>query len=167
MKVEDYLGPEVEYDKYGGTFIWSKKPKDGIEMIADVRLRGWGNIQHLFENLSDAEDFQDKVGEFVAQAINEKLNRIKHPPTVLIPISDGVVETAYYNHEVDIIITDDDTEGSDPFEEPRLVKIHLPEDPKPSIQYAYIGPEKKEVTNLELLRIDIDRKVKENDQKNS
>jgi len=43
-------------------------------------LRGWGHIQNMFKNqgkidLTVAAEFQDKVGEFVAQAINAKVEK--------------------------------------------------------------------------------------------
>jgi hypothetical protein len=46
-------------------------------MIAEIR--GWGAIQNMFINkdgsinFEDAEKFQDELGEFIADAINEKL----------------------------------------------------------------------------------------------
>ena len=36
-----------------------------------TQIRGWGRLQYL----PDAEQKQDDIGEFVAEAINEKLNR--------------------------------------------------------------------------------------------
>ncbi len=51
----------------------------GHQMIAE--LRGWGAIQNMFKNkdgsinFEGAEKFQDNLGEFIAEAINEKLMR--------------------------------------------------------------------------------------------
>lgn len=42
-------------------------------MIGEVR--GWGAIQHLFTDQKQAADFQDAMGKFFADAINEKLNQ--------------------------------------------------------------------------------------------
>ena len=50
-------------------------------MIAD--LRGWGAIQNLFKlkggaiDFEKAEKFQDDLGQWIADAINEKLEREK------------------------------------------------------------------------------------------
>jgi hypothetical protein len=75
MKPEDFIGKEVEYDQYGGTYIWGNDGKDNLQMIIDVRLRGWGAIQHLFKTEEEAEKFQDEVGEWIADAINQKLKK--------------------------------------------------------------------------------------------
>lgn len=48
-----------------GTYIYDADDK----MIADVR--GWGWIQKL----PNPEDTQDNIGNFIADAINEKLER--------------------------------------------------------------------------------------------
>lgn len=52
----------VRYDS-NGTYIWDANDK----MIADVR--GWGWMQKL----KNPEQIQDDIGEFIAQAVNEKL----------------------------------------------------------------------------------------------
>lgn len=71
-KVEDFIGNEVEYDAHGGTYIWGLKD-NSLSMIMDVRVRGWGEIQHLFDSLEEAAEFQDEVGKWIADAINKKL----------------------------------------------------------------------------------------------
>lgn len=60
------LACPVEYSSLG-TYIFGA---DGL-MIADVR--GWGWIQKL----DNPEQVQDGIGEFIAEAINEKLEREK------------------------------------------------------------------------------------------
>jgi len=73
MKITDYIKGKVKYDAYGGQYFWDSKN----HMIAE--LRGWGRIQNLFKDKKGQIDadkaaaFQDKVGEWVAEAINEKL----------------------------------------------------------------------------------------------
>lgn len=52
----------VRYERRG-TYIFDA---DG-NMVANVR--GWGRISYM----EDPEEKQDKMGEFIAQAINEKL----------------------------------------------------------------------------------------------
>jgi len=76
MTIEKWLS-NVEYDTDGGTYIWNKEQDGSIEMVATIR--GWGAIQNLFETNEEAEQFQDAVGKFIAQAIREKIERdFKH-----------------------------------------------------------------------------------------
>lgn len=42
-------------------------------MIMDIQIRGWGAIQNMFDDLKDAEEFQNEVGRWIADAINKKL----------------------------------------------------------------------------------------------
>jgi hypothetical protein len=72
MTIEKWLS-NVEYDKFGGTYIWNKEKYGSVEMVAEIR--GWGSLQHKFKNQKEAEEFQDQVGEFIAQAIKEKIER--------------------------------------------------------------------------------------------
>lgn len=76
--VLDWL-KNVYYDSMG-THIWAKQT-EGHQLVAQVKdfkfldIRGWGAIQQLFPDLESAEKFQDEIGEFVAQAIREKIER--------------------------------------------------------------------------------------------
>lgn len=60
--MKDLIKAPVKYD-HG--YIWDA---DG-NMIAQVR--GWGRLQYL----PNPEDKQDSIGQFVADAINEKLEK--------------------------------------------------------------------------------------------
>ena len=71
--VESFIGDKVEYDQHGGQFIWGIHNGEEMQMLLSVR--GWGAIQHLFDNQNDAAKFQDEMGEWIADAINEKLNK--------------------------------------------------------------------------------------------
>lgn len=72
MTIEKWL-KDVYYDKFG-QYLWSKQDADGgSQMIADIR--GWGALQHEFKTEEKAGNFQDEVGEFIAQAIREKVER--------------------------------------------------------------------------------------------
>jgi len=72
MTIEKWLS-DVYYDEYG-TRIWNREDKDGgSQLIADIR--GWGAIQNEFKTNEEAEKFQDEVGEFIVQAIREKIAR--------------------------------------------------------------------------------------------
>jgi hypothetical protein len=72
MTIEKWLS-NVKYDVDGGTYIWNEDEKGELQMIASVR--GWGALQHEFKTEEEAENFQDEVGEFIAQAIREKVER--------------------------------------------------------------------------------------------
>ena len=70
MTIKEWLS-NVKYDKYG-QYLWNTE-KDGSQMIGEVR--GWGALQHEFKTEEEASKFQDEVGEFIAQAIREKVER--------------------------------------------------------------------------------------------
>jgi hypothetical protein len=78
MKVTDFIGVEAKYDEHG-QFIWCVEKDGGYQKLAD--LRGWGAIQNLFINkdktidLDAASSFQDELGRWIVDAINEKLER--------------------------------------------------------------------------------------------
>lgn len=74
-----FIGKEVRFDDFGGGYVWGKQPNDGEQMIAEVR--GHGAIQNLFMDkkggcdFEKADQFQDDLGRFIAEAITEKINR--------------------------------------------------------------------------------------------
>jgi len=70
--IKDFIG-RASYDD-SGTMIWGISQNGTYQKILDVR--GWGAIQHLFKTEKEAMDFQDSLGAFIAEAINEKLNKI-------------------------------------------------------------------------------------------
>jgi hypothetical protein len=69
MTIQEWL-KDVHYDGFG-QHLWSES--DGNQLIGQVR--GWGALQHEFETENEAEEFQDAVGQFIADAINEKVKR--------------------------------------------------------------------------------------------
>lgn len=75
MTIEKFIN-KAKYDSMGQK-IWGVDKDGGHQMIAD--LRGWGAIQNLFKDkkgvidMEKAEKFQDEMGEWIADAINEKL----------------------------------------------------------------------------------------------
>lgn len=87
MTVSEFIGKKVTYDKYGGQYLWGIQADGSNQMIGE--LRGWGAIQNLFRqedgsiDFPTAEAFQDEVGDWVAEAITEKLNREKDPIEIL------------------------------------------------------------------------------------
>ena len=75
MEVKDFITSKVWFDDYGGYF-WFRSKENGDQMVAEVR--GWGNIQNQFETIEEAKQFQYKLGKFIADAINEKLETCKN-----------------------------------------------------------------------------------------
>ena len=66
-----YIGENgVRLDSMG-RYIWAKDEKCGDKLIAEVR--GWGDIQYRFSTEEDSGAFQDQLGQFIVDAINEKL----------------------------------------------------------------------------------------------
>jgi hypothetical protein len=80
-KIVKFFGVKVIYDKMG-QYIWGVEANGNHQKIAD--LRGWGAIQNLFKDkkgavdFPQAEKFQDDLGQWIVDAINEKLEREKN-----------------------------------------------------------------------------------------
>lgn len=73
MTLQEWL-KDVYYDEHG-QYIWSKQSSDdGSQLIGEVR--GWGTLQQEFATIEEAEKFQDEVGKFIADAINEKVQQL-------------------------------------------------------------------------------------------
>lgn len=72
MKVEEWLSG-LEYDS-AGMFI-TKHINGGPVKVLDIR--GWSTLVKSFDSEDKAALFQDAVGEFILQAINEKLENDK------------------------------------------------------------------------------------------
>ena len=79
MKVFDLIKGKVEYDNYGGNYFWIKDPEIGNVMLAE--MRGWSHIKNMFKdaegNIDEegADEYQDEISRWVADAINEKIAR--------------------------------------------------------------------------------------------
>ena len=85
-EIKKFIG-YAKYDEWGGGYIWGYDKKDGANMLAQINdmpyenievnevvsIRGWGAIQNMFPSIEDAAEFQDEIGKFIADAINEKL----------------------------------------------------------------------------------------------
>jgi hypothetical protein len=82
--IKSFIGDRVYYDEYGGGYIWGVVGKrEVVQMIAQVEdveeenavvnIRGWGAIQNLKNLPCSPDQFQDELGKFIAEAINEKL----------------------------------------------------------------------------------------------
>lgn len=72
-QIKEFIGT-AKFDENGGGYIWGIDDKGGMQMIAEVR--GWGAIQNLFKTEKEAAEFQDKLGKFIADAINYKLDNL-------------------------------------------------------------------------------------------
>lgn len=77
-KVSDFVGVKATYDNESWK-IFGIDNDGGMQMLADIR--GWGAIQNMFKNSNGTVDeakaieFQDKMGHWIADAINEKLEK--------------------------------------------------------------------------------------------
>lgn len=74
--IKEFLNGKVVYDKCSNMFFVNGK--DGQQTVLD--MRGWGHIQNMFKegqkyDLDAAAEYQDRIGEFIAEAINEKMER--------------------------------------------------------------------------------------------
>lgn len=63
-KIKEYVA-ECSYDP-SGQMIWTKERKH----LCDIR--GWGNLRNKFSTEDEAATFQDGIGLFIQQAINER-----------------------------------------------------------------------------------------------
>lgn len=70
MNIQEYLPEGVEYDPSGGIIIAYDK-EGSFTYVADIR--GFGKLTNLLKSEGAAVQFQDKLGRFIADAINEKL----------------------------------------------------------------------------------------------
>lgn len=84
MEIDKFINGKVSYDKEG-QYFWIHGDSNGIQMLAE--LRGFGAIQNMFVkkgiiDMDAASLFQDEIGKFIAEAINEKMQRSKqiHSP---------------------------------------------------------------------------------------
>ena len=72
MRVVEFIGEKVTYDQ-DGQIIWGENRKEELQWLLDVR--GWGAIQNLFKTQKEAMEFQDELGAWFVDAINEKLKK--------------------------------------------------------------------------------------------
>lgn len=77
MKVTDFINGKVEYD-VDGQYFFVHSQKGRTYMIAE--LRGYGSLQNLFNKNGEIKGyeldyFHDEVGRWIADAINEKIQK--------------------------------------------------------------------------------------------
>ena len=73
MTIEQFIGRKARYD-YNGQMILGIDLEGNEYLLLDVR--GWGRI-HTNSGISEPEKFQDDLGEWIADAINQKLSAPK------------------------------------------------------------------------------------------
>jgi hypothetical protein len=71
-RVMNFIG-KANYTGDLGTYIWSNNEAGKTELIAIVE--GYREIQNICTTISEANEFQDEMGRFIAEAINEKIQR--------------------------------------------------------------------------------------------
>ena len=71
-RVMDFIG-KANYTGDLGTYIWGNNKAGKTELIAIIE--GYREIQELCTAVSEANDFQDEMGRFIAEAINEKIHK--------------------------------------------------------------------------------------------
>lgn len=94
-EIKKFIGESVKYDEWGGGYLWGVGKKGEHQMIAVVvdvdepafegkepetpvvSIRGWGAIQNLLKTKEEQEQFQNELGIFIEEAINEKLRLLK------------------------------------------------------------------------------------------
>jgi len=72
MTVKDFIGEKATYDKECFS-IFGEDKKGGLQLLLDVR--GWGAISSKLKDENKAVQLLDNLGAWIAEAINEKLER--------------------------------------------------------------------------------------------
>ena len=72
MTIKEWLR-DVYYDQWGQRLCSRQYEDWGSPTVGEIR--GWGAIQQSFGTHKECVDFQDEVGKFIADAINEKVQR--------------------------------------------------------------------------------------------
>lgn len=71
-RVINFIG-KANYTGDLGTYIWGNNEAGKTELIAIIE--GYREIQNICTTISEANEFQDEMGRFIAEAINEKIQR--------------------------------------------------------------------------------------------
>lgn len=72
-KIIDFIGSANYQGDDLGTYIWANRPDGSRDIIAVVY--GYQTEIEETEGIKQAEYFQDELGKFIAEAINEKIKR--------------------------------------------------------------------------------------------
>ena len=90
-RVMNFIG-KANYTGDLGTYIWGNNIYGKTELIA--MIEGYREIQNLCTTVSEANEFQDEMGRFIAEAINEKIERDRQK---MIYVSDLDISVRLYN----------------------------------------------------------------------
>ena len=90
-RVMNFIG-KANYTGDLGTYIWGNNIYGKTELIA--MIEGYREIQNLCTTVSEANEFQDEMGRFIAEAINEKIERDR---LKMIYVSDLDISVRLYN----------------------------------------------------------------------
>jgi len=71
-QIRSWIGT-ASYDDHGQMIF--RENQGGLRQFID--LRGWGAIRNVFKTDKEAAEFQDAVGQWVVNAINEKIENDK------------------------------------------------------------------------------------------
>lgn len=85
-QIKQFLADGVEFDDYTGRYLWANT-ENGKQMVSELnraskcdesigRVRGYGAIQYMFNDENSINEFQDELGRFIAESINDKLKTI-------------------------------------------------------------------------------------------
>ena len=79
LRITDFLPNKVWYDN-DGQMIFVENPVVGDQLVLQLDIRGWARISNMHKengkfNDEAAEKYQDKLGKWIADAINEKWER--------------------------------------------------------------------------------------------
>jgi TPP-dependent 2-oxoacid decarboxylase len=89
MKVEEWLS-NLKYESHGMTI---EKIVNGSSVVV-IDIRGWSTIVKSLGSENRAAVFQDSVGEFILEAINEKLENDKTKQKIWEVIKEGITQEA-------------------------------------------------------------------------
>ncbi len=76
--IPKFINGKITYDDFG-QYLWIVEEDGNHQKLAD--LRGFGGIQQLFRSedgsidIDAAEKEQDNIGRWIADAINEKIDK--------------------------------------------------------------------------------------------
>jgi hypothetical protein len=85
MKVEEWL-KDLEYDSDGICITKNR--------IVVLDIKGWFTLVDTFNNENLAAVFQDEIGKFVLEAINEKLKNDKFKKKILDKIEKDLIDNS-------------------------------------------------------------------------
>lgn len=86
-EIKEFLKGGVVFDDFTSRYLWANTSDGGVQMITELskikdndeslgQVRGYGAIQYLFDDIESANEFQDELGRFIAESINDKLKTI-------------------------------------------------------------------------------------------